>query len=459
VERLGIPSHVTKLLRFVVSAKPQTLKGSIHSFGPKLRFQLVFDSSGSKHKDSLPRRCWCAELDAGKTDEMPNAVTDLAHGVLLDLGRVRSFRSSRGFRHFTEALEHHMEFYRLGRPIDLEKAVESYSKAIDSEGGSPEASCNLADLLYSQLTADANEKAIEAYEAVLQTNDATLRARALCGLANAYCQQRQRHQQGGDFALIDALRCAQLANDLCNEGLSKKNQAFVKKSWAYANQVYAELGHHQPDERRRLLDVAAELYRAAVELNAQFTPALNNLCYLFLESAKERISALRPDEAEPLLDKADAWCLKAIESRPTFHLPYDNRGNIFAYKARTKNGHSGELWANAITAYHNALSYKPQYAEAHNDLACAHAAMFRFADAAAGSGPLSGACSSHVHGTLAWRHHLQAHKLTTSEGVRGKFCREFHATAAEFSLPAFSLESIAECCGVEWKYCSCTKGE
>jgi tetratricopeptide (TPR) repeat protein len=367
-------------------------------------------------------RGWAKSIPSDKPELIPDAVSDLAHSVVLDFGRVRGFKSPASFRYFTLALRQHLAYNRLRRSNFLEEAHKNYELAIQLEGGNADASCNLADLLYSQFTYEANEKSIQAYLDALKTDKPILRARAFRGLANAYCQRRQRHKRGDVAALESALRWARFASDVCGEGngdISAQEKASIKKAEAYAQQVWSELGDLTNDERTVAFEKAVSLYKEAVRLNEAFTVAYNNLSYLYLKKAEEVLESHQHNGAAALtfLDEAEKWCVAAINSERTFHLAYDNRGNIAAARARVNGKEIADL-ESAIECYHQALSYHPRYAAAYSDLAKAHARLFRIYE--------SGDRKQKHHADLAWRNHWDALECTGDATSKQLLCREFH---------------------------------
>jgi tetratricopeptide (TPR) repeat protein len=428
---LGLPGQITKLIRIILLARPQALRGTIHQYGTEVRFQVVLEGLRDSH-ERFPVRGWAKSIPSDKPELIPDAVSDLAHSVVLDFGRVQGFKSPRSFRYFTLALRQHLAYNRLRRTNFLEEAQKNYEQAIELEGGNADASCNLADLLYSQFTYEANEKAIQAYFDALKTDKPILRARAFRGLANAHCQRRQRHKRGDVAALESALRWARFASDVCGESngdISAQEKASIKKAEAYAQQVWSELGDLTDDERRNAFERAVALYKEAVTLNEAFTVAYNNLSYLYLKKAEEIIHMPQGHNgfasALELLDEAEKWCVAAINSERTFHLAYDNRGNIAVVRARL-NGQEIEDLGRAIECYHQALSYHPRYTAAYSDLAKVHARLFRIYE--------SGDRKQRHHAGLAWRNHWEGLECTVDATSKRLLCKEFNDVLSEHGM-------------------------
>lgn len=433
----GLPERIAKLLRFVLLTRPPALRGTIHEFGSSVRFQVVRGGlRGAERK--LPVPCWSTSIEAGKPESIPGAVSELAHSIMLDFQKAHGFKSPQTFQYFTTALNHHLAYNNFRRLSFLEEAEKYYKLAVDHEGGNSEASCNLADLLYNQFTYQANEQAIQAYLGALKTDKAALRARACRGLANAHCQRRQRHKRGGKAALEAALRWAEFASDICQEArddLPPEEKASIKKAGAFAEQVWAELGASDPNEKELALKKAIALYTEATDLHKQFTVAYNNLSYLYLKQAETEVDQFEKDRTSKdkvlvrvtdLLQDAEKWSRSAIEKDRTFYMAYDNQGNIAATRARLKGESLEECLDRAVKCYHRALSYQPSYNEAYSDLAKAHSRLFLL------TGPQ--ALPEH-HASLAWQYHFYALTHTADPLRRQLFCDEFNRFRMNLGIP------------------------
>lgn len=461
-ELLGLSGRIANLVKFVLLARPQAIRGSIHQFGSALRLQVVLDGVRPKKGES-GARCWSSTIDSGEPQAIPEAVAELAHNIVLDIGRLPGFKAPQTFRCFTLGLRQHLAWNTLRRPVFLEQAETYYRQAIEHEGGNAEASCNLGDLLYSQFTYDANEKCIKAYLGALRTEKPLVRARAFRGLANAYCQRRQRHRRGDDQTLEAALRWARFAEDLCGEGhLAPEDQATIKKALAYAQQVHAEFGHLRVEARQAAFQKAVDLYREAIDLNEKFTVAYNNVSYLFLKRADETLRGWqhnshldreeRFESALRFLEEAEKWCADAIRTDRTFHMAYDNQGNIAAARARLQQDSAGmetQLGV-AVECFHRALSYQPAYKEAYSDLARTHARLYSVCGTGTFTEPVDNVAARAAkltrsqlhHARLAWQHHWDTLTYTDDANGRALACKDFAEVVSMQNFPRF--ESLFE---------------
>ena len=380
VELLGLSGRLTKLLRLVLLARPQSIRGTIHKFGRKVRFQVVFEGARGRKRRILSSRSWAIDADARKEDSIPEAVSTLAHMIVLDLAEIKTFKSPSSFLQFTQGLQHHLFYYELNRREELgKKAQECYRNAIKEEGHNALASYNIAEILYSSYEYQKNEEAIREYQNALRTDVTVLRARAFRGLANAYCQRRQRHERGGDDALRDAIRSAKFARESCDE----RDRASILKALAYATQVQSDRKGLEPAEKEEYVKEAMKWYEAAIETNPEFTIAHNNLGYLYLERAIRAMDGVKGNGGTPSddviedpeqdLDQAEACCKAAVGCDVTYPHAYDNLGNISKARAGLRRGSKKrEAFEKAEGYYHKALSYDPGYTAAFSDLAELH---------------------------------------------------------------------------------------
>jgi len=461
-ELLGLPGKISNVVKLVLLTKPQAIRGSIHQYGSSLRFQVVLDGLRGK-RGVAGTRCWATLIDADQPQGIPDAVSELAHNIVLDFGKLQGFKSPQSFRHFTSGLRQHLAYNTLRRPVFLQQAETFYQLSIDHEGGNSEASCNLGDLLYSQFTFETNEKAIEAYLGALKTEKPLVRARAFRGLANAYCQRWQRHKRGDEGTVEAALRWARFAGDLCQESalLAPEDKATIKKAQAYAQQVWAEFGNLDLAARDIAFQKAVDLYREAIDLNERFTIAYNNVSYLFLKRAEETIDRWLacPDskrdrileQAVHFIEEAEKWCRDAIKTERTFHMAYDNQGNIAVVRAKLLPDNILDAESNlgsAVECYHKALSYQPGYREAYSDLARAHASLFDMYGSNSHSIlPASSEMNCENinrnqfhHARLAWRYHWDALKYTGDLKGKSVACHDFKRLLSINRLP--DCESI-----------------
>ncbi len=393
VELLGLSGRLTKLLRLILLARPQSIRGTIHKFGNTVRLQVVFEGARGQKRRILPTRSWAIDADANKEESIPKAVSTLAHMVVLDLAEIKTFKSPRSFLQFTQGLQHHLFYYQLNRREELgKKAQECYRKAIEVEGHNALASYNIAEILYSSYEYQKNEEAIREYQNALRTDVTVLRARAFRGLANAYCQKRQSHLRGGDDALRDAIRSAKFASESCDE----QDRASILKALAYAIQVQSEREGLEPGERERYVKKAMKRYEEAIQTNPNFTIAHNNLGYLYLERAIRSMdgakgnggteSAGTMDDPDEDLDQAEACCKAAVNCDVTYPHAYDNLGNIWKARADLRLGPKKQkALEQAEGYYHKALSYDPGYTSAFSDLADLHINLASYHDGGNGA--------------------------------------------------------------------------
>jgi tetratricopeptide (TPR) repeat protein len=429
VELLGLPGRLTKLIQFVLLAKPQALRGNIQKYGSEVRLQLRLEGMRGG-PETLPVRSWAVSFEADHPEAVPVKVADLAHQAFRDLCQIQGFKSPDAFRAFTSALGHHLEYKNVSRSKAYENAVREYRLAIGHDGANALAACNLGDLLYAQYDYDTNELAIEAFKDALNTDNLGLRARAFRGLANAYCQKYQRHKKHERPIVDSAVRAARAAGQICGETtahITNNEIASIKKAEAYAQQVYAEQRGIQPERRDFALEQAVQLYQQAIRKNDRFSAAFNNLSYLYLEKAKGLCVPLRAgtspagSSAEMLkscLDEAEKNCVNAIQSDRTFYMAYDNRGNIAVVRSQVQRDRAEELLNTAIESYHEALSYRPKYTAACTDLASAHMQLYKMS--------VNGShIDDDVHDELAWHYHWESLSCSADEDARTAMCRDF----------------------------------
>jgi tetratricopeptide (TPR) repeat protein len=457
VELLGLPSRLTKLIQFVLQARPQALRGNIQKYGSDVRLQLRLEGMRADPQ-TLPVRSWTVAFEADHPELVPVKVADLAHQAFRDLCQIQGFKSPDAFRAFTSALAHHLDYKNVSRTKAYENAVRDYRLAIDYDGANALAACNLADLLYVQYEYDSNELAIEAFKDALNTDNLALRARAFRGLANAYCQKYQRHKRHERPIVDNAVRAAQAAGRICGEmtaRITDNEIASIKKAEAYAQQVFAEQQGLKQARRDGALKQAVKLYEEAIRRNDRFSAAFNNLSFLYLEKAKSmrRKNAKRSATAEQkeeellsCLSDAERYCASALRSDRTFYMAYDNRGNIAAVRAQVQKTRAKELLNEAIESYHEALSYHPKYTNACNDLANAHMRLH-------GMKVNGSKADDDLHDELAWHYHWESLGCNTDENVRTALCRDFATLLKSSGSPR--QPGIADS---RASACSCAKG-
>src|SRR5581483_10349680 len=135
-------------------------------------------------------------------------------------------------------------------------------------------------------------------------------------------------------------------------------------------------------DRQQKLDDAADAYRQAIALRANYPAAYNNLGVILREQKKldEAVAAYQKalgpkgDYAEAYvnlgvalrgqgkLDEAVAAYRKALALKPAFAGAYVNLGSALRGQGRLEE---------AVAVYRSALAHKPDYAEAYNNLGSA----------------------------------------------------------------------------------------
>ena len=403
LERLGGPGWFVKAIGVLpLFAPAATVRGSIHRFGSRLRLQIAVENARKPWIGVRPIIMVSFDRPVHNPERYPSYVRLFAHEVFLNLAGVETFRSTESFADFTEALERHLT-WETGRARDqANAAIDQYDQVLEEDPSNAASLFNKAVILYTQYEPKANRAAISAFQAAVkcQSADVALRAQAFGGLANAFCQERQRHKQGNDDTLVQALHCAQRAYEtefgaeapvvigkfvarirslgarIHRRFAPARARASVVKALAYANQVQAENRADLADnERERLAyeNRAIELYVEATRLNREFTVAYNNLGYLYLNRA-----AKTTDSAAAYADLRSArrYIKKSIRSDPSYQHAYDNLGNVeVVYARHTHSRRAIKRLRRSIRYYRLALSQKPTYTEALDDLSKAYIAL------------------------------------------------------------------------------------
>ncbi len=403
IEQLGGPGWFVKAIGLLpLFASPATVRGSIHRFGNNVRFQISVENARNPWIGVRPIIVASFEPPTDNLEEYPVYVKQFAHEVFLKLVGVETFRSTESFVHFTDALDCHLRWETRRDPQEAKAAVKEYDLVLKQDQGNAASLFNKAVILYTQYERKANKKAISAFQKAVncKSADVTLRAQALGGLANAFCQERQRYDDKSDDILVRALQYAQrayetefgadapivigrfvarirsLASPIHRWFVPARGRASVVKALAYANQVQAENSTktaRNEQEQQAYQERAIELYAEATRLNRKFTVAYNNLGYLFLKRA-EKATEARVAKAD--LRSAKRYIEKAIRSDPSYQHAYDNLGNIYVEYAKLAQTHQAlKHLRRAITYFQLALSQKPTYAEALNDMAKAYVAL------------------------------------------------------------------------------------
>lgn len=403
VEQLGGPGWFVKAVGILpLFAPPATVRGSIHRFGNTMRLQVTVENARKPWVGVRPIIIVPFDRPVDDPEQYPSYVNLFAHKVFLKVAGVETFKSTKSFVHFTQALDRHLQWETGREPDQAIAAIDKYERVLKKDKENAASLFNKAVILYTQYEPKANNDAISVFEAAVdcQSADVALRAQAFGGIANAFCQKRQRHKQGNDETLVEALHWAQRAYDtefgtdapvVVGHFVARirslgshvgqwfapaRARASVVKALAYANQVQAEnRADLANNEQGRLAyeNRAIELYVEATKLNRQFTVAFNNLGYLYLKRAEQATEAVA---AYADLRTARRYLKKAIRSDPSYQHAYDNLGNVEVQYARhTRAKGALKRLRRSIRYYRLALSQKPNYTEALNDLAKAYVGL------------------------------------------------------------------------------------
>ena len=403
VEQLGGPGWFVKAIGILpLFAPPATVRGSIHRFGNTMRLQVAIENARKPWIGVRPIMIVPFDRPVEDPEQYPDYVSLFAHEVFLKVAGVETFKSIKSFVHFTEALDCHLHWETGREPEHASAAINKYDLVLEEDEENAASLFNKAVILYTQYEPKANSDAILVFKAAVdcQSADVALRAQAFGGLANAFCQKRQRHKQGNDKTLLDALHCAQRAYEtefgaeapvvvgrfvarLRSLGsrihrwfAPARARASIVKALAYANQVQAENRKDLADKEQERLayeNRAIELYVEATRLNRQFTVAYNNVGYLYLKRAEQATDAAA---AKSDLRDARRYIEKAIRCDPSYQHAYDNLGNLYVQYARHRHARGAlKQLRRSIQYYRLALSQKPKYTEALEDLAKAYIAL------------------------------------------------------------------------------------
>lgn len=457
VEQLGLRGKLGQLIRLVLMTRPPALRGTIHRFGEDLRLQVALEGTRTT-SDRAATHVWSVNAPATAREKIPDGVEELAHLILLDFMPTRGFRQAQGYKLYTRGLREHLAFNETQLDTYAKAARVAYEEAIEVEGHNAIASYHLAELLYAQYSKPDNERAIEEYYNALRSESPPLRARAFRGLANAYCQQVQRHQEGERLGLATASLYASFAGEECSEA----DIATIRKAQAYAAQVQAELVPRGDDraeqQRRQFFDNAVRHYKEAIEARPQFTVAHNNLGHLYLKEAEREAGSLpvgspnmdsstlaKRDSVLNYLELAESCCREAINSDNRYPHSWDNLGNVLLMQASLMDGdwaRREELMREAEKAYFKALSYSPRYGAAASDLARLYLHRAQAAPVGRRRQDLGG----------AWHFHMQALNFFNSAAdAQDRECQSFSALVDDLARGAsggFDIERHAVCtCG------------
>jgi len=383
----GILTFLFKLVPLFI--KPAALNGSINKYGEKRTiFQISLDNYNPKKWFKFENLLWEKEEPNLTKEQIPDIIEEMAYKIYIDLTGGDLFKSWECFKHFTMGLRSYLNYTELKRTSDLKEAEKHYNKALEFEKNNPVVTYNLGVLKYYQYKNDLNDEAISLFGMAMNCTDINLRARALCGLANAYAQKHGRFKTGKPNSfetLLDAIEYGEKAV-LLND---KLDSAF--KALAYANHQYGEalatLSNNSksvvedPNHRANKHRIFAEkCYKKAIQLNKEHFIAQNNLANMYLEWAttleqskssksifviwilnfKKLFNQKFIINRAYLLKKAIDHCEEALKINPSYHFAHDNLGNAY---------YENENYIKARNSFRNALLYMPTYAEAMNDLA------------------------------------------------------------------------------------------
>lgn len=305
---------------------------------------------------------WRVHNDAATNGNLGDDVVQAAYGIYLDLLADDTFKSWKCFRLFTQGLERHVRYMDLDRPDDLDCAEDYYRQALRLEPKNQVVSYNLGIIQYMRYrSAETNREAIDLFYNATSAASPQLKARAYAGIANAGTMAVDRFREGGLYNLEEALKHAEEAVRLA------PHLDAAHKAYAYTNHQIAEWldrQHDAPGSDARAdthRDRAVQGYRAAISANPSHFIAYNNLANLYLGKAERLRNA---PEAEPermsLLTMAKNELDRALEINAAFTFAHDNLGNVYAEMGVVDD---------AYRCYVTALRYDKDYPEAHNDIA------------------------------------------------------------------------------------------
>ena len=383
----GILTFLFKLVPLFI--KPATLNGSINKYGEKRTiFQISLDNYNPNKWLKIESLLWEKEEPNLTKEQIPDIIEEMAYKIYIDLTGGDLFKSWECFKHFTMGLRSYLNYTELKRTSDLKEAESHYNRALEFENNNPVVAYNLGVLKYYQYKGDLNDEAISLFRMAMNCTDINLRARALCGLANAYAQKHGRFKTGKPDSfetLLDAIDYGEKAV-LLNDKLDS-----AYKARAYANHQYGESLAEESNNSKSVVEdpdhkankhriFAEKYYKKAIQLNKEHFIAHNNLANMYLEWAatlqepkssksvfiicvlnfKKLFNQKFIINRAYLLKKAINHCEEALKINPSYHFAHDNLGNAY---------YENENYIKARNSYRNALLYAPTYAEAMNDLA------------------------------------------------------------------------------------------
>ncbi len=362
------PRDILALLRAAPAlVARRTLRGTILTVGGSQLAWVEFEQRGLARRS---RRTQQAEIH---DDKWVPAIEDLAYRLAKDRvylvrdrtnrrRRLRSSRTHRGVepmgtrsatvrqavfeaetweaaRLFLEGYGAHLRHYRYGRASDRDAALEAYERALAVQQQFPRASYNRAVMLYNRYLPDANDRAIDGFEAATSTVDSSLQPLAFAGLAMAHSQAIHRFQRARKDHAERARKAAAEAFSLA----PKLEESVFVGGWI-----------QQLDEK---WDEAIAQYQSVVRLPGKSSGALriksfalNNAAWIILFTFPRTVESHQ--RAERLL-----W--QALDLYPN-KVAYTNLAEIARrtpYKER------------AVALFEQALALDPSYANAANELA------------------------------------------------------------------------------------------
>lgn len=331
--------------------QPARLKGSIHSFGGQVRFHVSLENYSPGGRGPKVTRVWEAVSDSSDARRYPDLVEELAYQIYLELSGNESFKSWLAFRESVLGLQNYLQYTDLPADRSTEqRAEEHYTRALAIDTGNSVCAYNLGVLRYFRYQGAENLQAIRHFREALHTTDQKLRALALSGLTNALTMQFHRFDPSDRASVEEAVEHGRAAVALLPAS------EIAHKAVGFALHQYGFAMAEGPERQARRREAIAH-YQEAFRLNPRYHLAHNNLGNLYLEWAE----ADETDEARVArLKQALAECERAVNIYPAYFFAYDNMGNVH-YAL-------GDL-SRAASAYRQALQYKPDYAEAANDLA------------------------------------------------------------------------------------------
>lgn len=431
------PGAITALFVFLLRtfpflSPPTRLRGSIHMYDDRYRLQAILQNYKPLGSANSTSRLWEVRSAGNNGGSIPDAVEELAYRIYLDLLRDRAFKSWECFREFTIAVDRHINFMELGRTQDNLDAEKHYRAALSLEKQNQVVGYNLGVLIYMRFESNnANDEALDLFRGTLTAPNDRLRARANSAMANALITRVHRFSKKGEGRgedLEEALELAEYAVALQPDlDAAAKARAYAHHQlgeWIFlrsnGDSALKQAAHHRQEGLKG--------YKRALELNPNHFLAANNLANLLLEWAKSE-----DRRKTELLANAERWAEKALQISPGFHLAHDNVGNIRL---------EGNDYAGALRAFQTALRFKPDYPEAHNDIALVHI-----------DSGYSGSSASE-----ATRAHRQALGLTAegSQRQREKLCgqivdRASQLRAAKRLVDGFAPEAPGD------SGCTCSK--